>query len=188
MKESFGHEKSNIGLIVSWSGWVLGFFPLSHSSTPGRSRCFPACLHTCWQLSCQYLRPALSTPLRQVFSEPQLVLVAIVGHWKRLCLQEDYIQPVLFLPSAILLSATSISWQYTLSSWSWFVLGSSDGQMKLHEALKLFIQLVHPSAKLLEASFALVGHLLDVKILVGMNLKSVAFCTQPVNVNNKRSV
>lgn len=69
-----------------------------------------------------------------------------------------------------------------------YCIKCSDGQMKLHEALKLFIQLVHPSAKLLEASFALVGHLLDVKILVGMNLKSVAFCTQPVNVNNKRSV
>ena len=57
----------------------------------------------------------------------------------------------------------------------------SDGQMKLHEALKPFIQLVHSSAKLLEASFALVGHLLDAKISVGMSLKCVAFCRKPVN-------
>ena len=60
-------------------------------------------------------------------------------------------------------------------------LPPSDGQMKLHEALKPFLQLVHSSAKLREASFALVGHLLDAKISVGMNLKCVAFCSNLVN-------
>lgn len=48
-------DYSFIWTVVAWvSPWV---FPLSHSSTPGQSRCFPARLHTCWQLSCQCFRP-----------------------------------------------------------------------------------------------------------------------------------
>lgn len=47
---------------------------------------------------------------------------------------------------------------------------SGDGRMKPHEALKPFMQLGSPKPKLLEASFALGGHLLDAKSLsVGMN-------------------
>lgn len=45
------------------------------------------------------------------------------------------------------------------------------GQMRFHAALKSFIQLVHFSVKLLEASFALIGHLLAAEISVGMNFK-----------------
>lgn len=37
--------------------------------------------------------------------------------------------------------------------------------MKLHEALKPFIQLVHFSAKLVEAPYALVGHLVEEKYI-----------------------
>lgn len=48
--------------------------------------------------------------------------------------------------------------------------------MKLHEVLKLFIQLVHSSVKLCKAVFALVGHLVEAKISVGRNLRSVDFC------------
>ena len=39
----------------------------------------------------------------------------------------------------------------------------SDGEMKLHEASKIFIKLVHSRAKLLQASVALLGHLLAKK-------------------------
>ena len=49
---------------------------------------------------------------------------------------------------------------------------------------------LNTSAKLLEDSFALVGHLLDGKILLGINLKCVAFCKKLVNktVSKKRNM
>ncbi len=43
----------------------------------------------------------------------------------------------------------------------------SDGEMKLREALKLSIRLVHSRAKLFEASFAPLSHLLDKKHTTG---------------------
>lgn len=58
---------------------------------------------------------------------------------------------------------------------------SGDGQMKPQEALKPFIQLGSPKPKLLGASLALEGHLMDEKRLsVGMNLKCVVFGKKPM--------
>lgn len=47
-------------------------------------------------------------------------------------------------------------------------LKTSDGQMELHDA-----------------SFALLGHLVDAKISVGINLKCVVFCRKEIKLSAK---
>lgn len=60
--------------------------------------------------------------------------------------------------------------------------------MKLHEALRPFIQLVNSSTKILEASFALVGTATVAEISVGMNLKCEEFCRKLVNKISKTCI